>query len=166
MFQADGTATFFNRTYDETMDLILEARDYLTGSEARDRKALGPVQRLSVSCETMRITSRLTQVMAWLLIRKAVHAGEMTEEQAADEQYRLAGQLVCNDIAAEEDEEMPSHLKSLLRRSYSLYTRVSRLDRMLEDSEYEQEGDRMPPAGITSLQDAAAARGNGMQGGG
>jgi len=132
MIHAEGAATFFNRTYDETMDLIIEARDYLSNAENRERHGLAPSERLSMSCETMRVTSRLTQIMAWLLVRKAVHAGEMTEDQAAQEEYRLAGHMVCNDVSAESDAYMPRHLKSLLQRSYHLYARVSRLDQLID----------------------------------
>ena len=45
----------------------------------------------------MRITTRLTQIMAWLLAQKAVHAGELTARQMASEEYRLDGQSVCLD---------------------------------------------------------------------
>lgn len=122
-----GTA-FFNRTYDEAMSLLLEARNYLTYGDARDRARLSPVQRLTVSCETMRLTSRLTQVMAWLLVQKAVHAGEMTEDQAASDEFRLSGHSVCTIVTVDVGQVIPMALRSLLDRSFSLYERVSRLD--------------------------------------
>lgn len=120
---------YFTRTYDEAMSLMLEARHYLRYGEQRDRGTLQPMDRLAVSCETMRLTSRLTQVMAWLLVRKAVHAGELTELEAATEAYRLSGHSVCSDAGA--PIRLPRPLRSLLDRSRHLYERVSRLDELV-----------------------------------
>lgn len=123
--------TFFNKTYDETMGLMIEARDYISYGSQRDNRDMRPGDRLVISCETLRITSRLTQVMAWLLVQKAVHAGEMTQEQAVTEPYRLSGQSVCEDRDYEEMELLPRALRSLLERSYNLYVRVARLDALM-----------------------------------
>ena len=73
---------FFNGPYDETMALLIEARNYIAYHDAAEHRKLPPQVRLQISYESMRVTSRLTQVMAWLLAQKAVHAGEMTKAQA------------------------------------------------------------------------------------
>ena len=122
---------FFNRTYDETFDLLLEARDYLAHREPLDRRELGPDDRLVVNCEALRLTSRLTQIMAWLLVQKAVHAGEMTRAEAASGQHRLSGQAVCLTREVVGGYPIPARLRSLLDRSYNLYTRVERLDALV-----------------------------------
>jgi regulator of CtrA degradation len=125
--------TFFNGPYDETMALLIEARNYIAFHEASDHRRLPPQVRLQVSYESMRVTSRLTQAMAWLLAQKAVHAGEMTMVQAASEDYALAGGEICSDASGPENEELPSGLRSLLERSHRLYMRVARLDGMVRD---------------------------------
>jgi len=117
--------------YDEALGLLIESRDYVaaTMDEHRDSMDL----RLAVSCETMRLTSRLTQVMAWLLVQRAVHSGEMTALEAMDEQHRLAGQKVCLAVDCAIDVTLPIALQSLLDRSYRLYLRIQRLDLSLSD---------------------------------
>lgn len=124
-------STFFNGPYDETMSLLVEARNYIAFQEAVDNRALPPNVRLQVSYESMRVTSRLTQAMAWLLAQKAVHAGEMTLAQMASDDFALSGGEICSDPSGPENEELPVGLRSLLERSHSLYSRVARLDEMV-----------------------------------
>ena len=66
-------AAFFRGTFDETMGLLVEARNYMRYCERRERKRLGDNVGLRLNCEAMRVTSRLTQVMAWLIFQKAIH---------------------------------------------------------------------------------------------
>ncbi|WP_343055014.1 DUF1465 family protein [Azospirillum oleiclasticum] len=124
---------FFNGPYDETMALLIEARNYIAYHESIDQRRLPPHVRLQVSYESMRVTSRLTQVMAWLLAQKAVHAGELTIAQMASEDYALSGGDICADPTGPENEELPNGLRSLLERSHRLYMRVARLDEMVRD---------------------------------
>ena len=128
----DGaTPTFLNRVYEEAMTLLLEARDYVARHEAMECRTLTMRARLSVSRETLRITSRLTQVMAWLLIQKAVLAGELSRAEAAADPHRLSGHGVCSDTKGGQFEGIPPRLSNLLRRSHSLYSRISRLDELV-----------------------------------
>ena len=127
----NGPTAYFHRTYDETMALLIEARNYAIYHDAIDQRTLTPSARLQVSFEALRVTSRLVQVMAWLLAQKAVHAGELTPEQGAGEEYALSGGTVCSDPAGPENEALPGGLRSLLDRSHRLYVRVSRLDDMV-----------------------------------
>ncbi|MGB8842490.1 MAG: DUF1465 family protein [Aliidongia sp.] len=122
---------FFGRTYDEAMGLLLEARNYVIAAELRRQRALQPTDRLILCCEAMRLTARLTHVMAWLLAQKAVHAGEITLAEAAAEPFSLGGRSTClaenPDVVALGD----AWLNGLLDRSMRLYLRVSRLDEMV-----------------------------------
>jgi len=126
------SVAFFDNTFEEAMALTREARDYLTFQEKADLAELDPVSRMVASCESMRVTARLTQVVAWLLVQRAVHAGEITREQAKQPQYRLSGREVCADAKPVAEAALPERLSDLLQRSLSLYERVSRLDRMLD----------------------------------
>jgi regulator of CtrA degradation len=122
---------FFTRTYDETLDMIVEARNYMAHVEPRERRSSDGVKGLRLNCEALRVTSRLTQVLAWLMTQRAVHYGEITLEEACGQDYRLSGRDVCLDAASIDDLTLPSGLRSLLARSFSLYQRVSRLEEMV-----------------------------------
>ncbi|MGE5502781.1 MAG: DUF1465 family protein [Actinomycetota bacterium] len=124
-------AAYFRRTYDETMDLMVEARNYMAHVERRERERAGAVAGLRMSCEAMRVTSRLTQVMAWLMMRRAVHEGELSAEQALEEPYRLSGADVCLDESFAFDETLPGGLRSLMDRSLRLYVRIARLEEQM-----------------------------------
>ncbi len=86
-FMASG---LFQRTYGEGMRLVEETSAYLDGAGREAAKALPREASLAYAGESMRLTTRLMQVASWLLVRKAVHEGEMTAEEANSEKYRLA----------------------------------------------------------------------------
>jgi len=127
----DLQPVIFTRTYDETLDMIVEARNYMTHVEPRQRPRASGVGELRLSCEALRVTSRLTQVMAWLMLQRAVQCGEITIQEACQECHRLSGRDVCLDTTAVREISLPSGLRSLLERSHSLYQRVARLEEMV-----------------------------------
>ena len=126
------TVAYFDSTFDEALALTRQARDYLAYQEKADLANLSPVGRMAASCESMRMTARMTQVIAWLLVQKAVHAGELTREEAAGAKYRLAGQGICEDVEPLAAEPLPERLCELLANSHQMYQRVARLDAMLD----------------------------------
>lgn len=97
MQEANGPVTFLNKTYDESMTLLVEARNNLAHGGVEERDQLDLAGKLTFSLEAMRLTATLTQSMAWLLVQKAVFAGEMTREDAARAPNRLGGHSVCLD---------------------------------------------------------------------
>jgi regulator of CtrA degradation len=121
----------FTRTYDETLDLIVEARNYLTHMRPTASQNSLALQDLRANCEALRVTSRLTQVMAWLMIQRAVCDGEISASEACEEKNRLSGRNVCLDASAADDDRIPPGLRSLLTRSLRLYQRISRLEEMV-----------------------------------
>ena len=80
---------FIDRIYEETLRLLEDARDYMMHWERRDRYALAMEARPLLAHESMRMTARLTSVMSWLLVQRAVDAGEITVYEALTEDYRL-----------------------------------------------------------------------------
>jgi regulator of CtrA degradation len=120
---------FFGKTYGEAMSLLIEARDYLTHREPIDRNALVAEDRLRLCSESMRLTSRLTQVMAWLLAQRAVYEGEISQDRALAGHGALAGLEICM-TDDEATDKLPQRLVSLLDRSRRLYVRVARLDEL------------------------------------
>jgi regulator of CtrA degradation len=125
-----ATVHLLHKTYDETLALLVAARDYLTYAVPAARPDLAPAQRLQVSCEAMRVTARLSHVMAWLLAQKAVEAGEITSRAAA-EAYRLSEDDVCLLEGEGEPPGLPPGLQDLLHKSRALYVRVTRLDQLV-----------------------------------
>ncbi len=116
------------RVYRETLDLLVEARNYAAFRLPRERRGRDDLARLKMSCESFRVTARLTQSLAWLLALRAVEAGEISRADWQDDRYRLGGRDVCLDAAGGEDEDLPPGLRDLLRRSLDLYRRLARLD--------------------------------------
>lgn len=132
MSQAAEPIAYFASTFDEALSLAREARDYVAYQQSSDLTRMSPTGRLVASCESMRLTARLTQVIAWLLVQKAVHAGELSREQAAEPRHRLGGQKVCLSEGLVADKALPERLVDLLARSHGLYQRVARLDAMFD----------------------------------
>ena len=128
-----SSVAYFDNTFEEALALARETRNYIVYQDAVEAAKLDPAERLVVSCESMRVTARVGQIIAWLLVQKAVHAGELSRDAAAEEPYRLAGRKVCSESGLIADEKIPQRLTELLERSHSLYTRVERLDAMLGD---------------------------------
>ena len=120
----------FTRTYDEALDMVVEARNYMTYMEPRENSSCHRRRDTKYTIEAMRITSRLLQVMAWLMLVRAVQRGEICQEEIQLDNNRLSGQEVCLGTALG-DFNPPIGLRSLLDRSHDLYQRVLRLEEMV-----------------------------------
>ena len=132
MKETGQAVAFLDSTYEEALRLTREARDYLAQQEPADRAKLAPEARLVTSCETMRLTARLTQTMAWLLVQKAVHAGEMSRAEAAENRTSAwAARRSVRSPMPRRSDYLPPRWPSLLLASHALYSRVERLDAML-----------------------------------
>ena len=129
--QAGGfpATVFFSRTDDEARGLVIEAIDYTRNAREGPREPAS--MTLSCTRESLRLTTRLTQIMAWLLFQRAVHAGELSPDEAAARSSRLDGHGVCYDRRGERMETVPEGLRDLLLRSRKLYQRIARLDEMM-----------------------------------
>lgn len=129
---ASGGVSFLDGTYREALALTREIRDYIAHQWRRDCETLSPVARLTASCESMRLTSRATQIMAWLFVQKALHAGEITREEARAPERRLTDQGVCTLSHDKNDVVLPDRMTELLQRSRDLYLRIQRLDAQMD----------------------------------
>jgi regulator of CtrA degradation len=123
-----ATVEFFDRTMMEAMALLAETRRYLIDRSEGERKGMPVEQGLAASMESMRLVARLTQVLAWLLTHRAVHAGEMNLIEATRPDRRLGGRELCLNTQGDDDPVMPDELRTLLARSLALYQRIARLD--------------------------------------
>ena len=129
MAEEDGssalTPKLIDSLYVEAMVLADEARSYFDSCGRDDRLSLDPVDRVGFSCESLKVTTRLMHVIAWLLTQRAVAAGELTAAQAGEPDRRIGD-------AADTDEallpRLPDAASELIRSSEELYDRVRRLD--------------------------------------
>jgi len=131
----DAQSRFLERIYDEAKALLIEARDYVQMLGPVDRAAMTPIDNLRCISEGLRLTTRLTEVMAWSLTQRAVIAGEISREEASEPKRRLGGQEICLAELSADEFRAPSRLASLLNRSLSLYQRTLRLDRLIAGEE-------------------------------
>ena len=122
---------FFGRTFDEALALTREARDYLRDYGEEESRELTADIAPQYSVEIMRLTSRMTNMMAWLLVQRAVHQGELTRQEVREDNWRLGGSDICLRDGAVDPELLPPYLCDLLRRSERLYRRIARLDDMV-----------------------------------
>ncbi len=140
MTDADRTVAFLDGNYDEALRLAEEARAYLLARREAGTREDAPIDRMAISCASLKVTSRLTQVIAWLLVQRAVQAGEMTREEAEKPEYRLSGEKACSPQMPVEAGELPEALKQLMDRSWRLYERIARLDAMMDEAPAEAAG--------------------------
>jgi regulator of CtrA degradation len=126
-----ATIHLLQKTLDETLALLVRARDYMSYATPSQQPGLLPAERLQISCEAMRVTARLSHVMAWLLAQRAVQAGEISP-MAAAAAYQLSEDDICLLEGAEVSVALPEGLRDLLEKSRALYVRVTRLDVLVQ----------------------------------
>jgi regulator of CtrA degradation len=111
--------------YTEAMLLADEARSYFDRHGRDEREALDPLLRVGFSCESLKVTTRLMHVIAWLLTQRAVEAGEISAVHARNPARRL-GEAAASDPA--QVARLPRNAIELIEASQELYARVRRLD--------------------------------------
>lgn len=119
------TPKFIDSLYVEAMLLADEARAYFDLNGRDDRLGLDPIVRVGFSCESLKVTTRLMHIIAWLLTQRAVEAGELSLAQARRPTRRL-GDAVESDV--ELLAKLPPGAVQLIDASRDLYSRVRRLD--------------------------------------
>lgn len=123
---------FLDRTYDEALALTRAARGCIAAGLAAPLRGAPPRSALAASLESMRLTVRITQIMAWCLAQKAIFAGEMPRDPTTVERFALGARDLClGGIENADDEWLPKTLRALLARSRALYVRVMRLDALM-----------------------------------
>jgi len=119
------TAKLVDSLYVEAMVLADEARSYFDSRGRDERLTLDPMLRVGFSCESLKVTTRLMHVIAWLLTQRAVEAGELSHVQARRPVRRLGN-------APDSDEELvarlPGDAVQLIEASRDLYARIKRLE--------------------------------------
>jgi len=118
------TPRVIDSLYTEAMLLADEARSYFEDSARAARSSLDPLTRVGFSCESLKVTTRLMHVVAWLLTQRAAAAGEIAAAPRRSSARRLGR-------AADSDEVLvarfPQGAQDLIASSRDLYSRVKRL---------------------------------------
>ncbi|UAK23474.1 DUF1465 family protein [Sphingomonas nostoxanthinifaciens] len=104
--------------YTEALLLADEMRGYFDGPGARDRDTLGPSERVLYACESLKATTRLMHVIAWLATRRAVEAGELVSDD---------GLGMSASSSAAELGRLPTAPRRLILAGIDLYERVERI---------------------------------------
>ena len=121
----------FEKVFKEGMSLVEETANYLDGPGRLDARVLERHGAIAYATESMRLTTRLMQLASWLLLQRAIGAGELTVEDARKENHRIS----LNDIGKGHDlagaEALPDALKALVERSLTLHLRIQKLDSMI-----------------------------------
>lgn len=126
---------FLPKLYADTLNLLFRAHEYFNYFGKYDQEGMTEEERLIYSSEMSRVTLRLTSIMSWLTIRKAVFDGKMDEEEAAQEDNELSFQSACLMENLDMHHMLPPEMVNLLNDSRHLFQRIQRLDRMiLEDT--------------------------------
>jgi regulator of CtrA degradation len=113
--------------YTEAMLLADEARGYFDEAGKGERESLDAMTRVVFSCESLKVTTRLMHVIAWLLTQRAVDAGELPARDALDPSRRLGIAPHTDDTAFD---ALPPGARNLVLASIDLHRRVERLDRV------------------------------------
>ena len=128
-----GRVVSLMRLREEALELLDDARAYLGQRQSTANEPAPAALRLVAACETLRMTARLTQMVAWLTVRRAAQEAGLGGETEAPE-LRLGARDVCA-TATPPSLMLSPQLGDLLERSARLYQRVARLDDLLQPKE-------------------------------
>lgn len=135
----------FHSLFENGMELVEETAAYLDSEGREIAKGLPRVAAMAYATESMRLTTRLMQLASWLLLQRAVHEGEMTLEQAAQEKAKVRIHGLSSSAQGPGWEELPQKLRTLVESSLDLQVRVQRLDGIFYTGRQTMEADEAAP---------------------
>jgi regulator of CtrA degradation len=130
-FQKFTDSEQFDKVFAEGMGLVEETANYLDGEGRADARDLSRLGAIAYATESMRLTTRLMQMASWLLLQRAVVAGELTTDEARREKHRINLAEIGRGNEIEGGTELPKGLLALVDRSLRLLERIKMLDTML-----------------------------------
>jgi regulator of CtrA degradation len=123
--QARITSRLIDSLYTEAMLLADEARHYFDEAGRDERATLEPFARVGFACESLKVTTRIMHIVAWLLTQRAIESGEIAFREGRRPERRL-GHAQESDPAVVG--RLPDAAQRLVSASTDLYARVKRLD--------------------------------------
>jgi regulator of CtrA degradation len=122
----------FDAIFKEGMALVERTASYLDGPGRKEARALrGPVSVLYAT-ESMRLTTRLLELASWLMIRRALKAGEISAEEARVKRDRVRLRAPGRPSHVKGFAELPEGLQTLIEASFALNDRIVQLDRAMQ----------------------------------
>jgi len=119
------TSRLIDSLYTEAMLLADEARSYFDDAGRDDRNLLEPFVRVSFACESLKVTTRIMHIVAWLLTQRAIETGEIPGHEGRRPERRLGHAAECDpDVVA----KLPPAAQRLIEASTELYARIKRVD--------------------------------------
>jgi regulator of CtrA degradation len=119
------TSRLIDSLYTEAMLLADEARSYFDDAGRDERSTLEPFARVGFACESLKVTTRIMHIVAWLLTQRAIESGEIPGREGRRPERRL-GHAQDSDPAVVNT--LPPSARRLINASADLYARVHRLD--------------------------------------
>ena len=119
------TPRLIDSLYTEAMLLADEARSYFDDAGRLERGSLEPFARVGFACESLKVTTRIMHIVAWLLTQRAIESGEIPLRDGRRPERRL-GHAQESDTAVVV--QLPEAAQQLINASADLYARVKRLD--------------------------------------
>ena len=119
------TSRLIDSLYTEAMLLADEARSYFDDAGRDERASLHPFARVGFACESLKVTTRIMHIVAWLLTQRAIESGEIPMVEGRRAERRL-GNAQDSDPAVVV--QLPEAAQRLISASTDLYARVKRLD--------------------------------------
>src|SRR5947209_12526508 len=130
------TSRLIDSLYTEAMLLADEARSYFDDAGRDERAALEPFARVGFACESLKVTTRIMHIVAWLLTQRAIESGEIPMLDGRRPERRLGN---AQDSDPGVVGQLPPAAKRLINSSAELYARVKRIDEgSLGDAEIPQ----------------------------
>jgi len=123
--QVHITSRLIDSLYTEAMLLADEARSYFDDAGRDERATLEPFARVGFACESLKVTTRIMHIVAWLLTQRAIESGEIPERDGQRVERRLGH---AQDTDPEVLATLPRSARLLIGSSADLYARVKRLD--------------------------------------
>ncbi len=121
----------FDQVFKAGMALVERTATYLEGPGRAEAKALKAPANVLYATESMRLTTRLLDLASWLLIRRAIKEGEMSEAEAQKKRKAVSLQGTAKPAHIQGFATLPQGLQELISESYALNERIVRLDQAL-----------------------------------
>lgn len=119
------TSRLIDSLYTEAMLLADEARSYFDDAGRDERAMLEPFARVGFACESLKVTTRIMHIVAWLLTQRAIESGEMPVGDGRRPERRLGNAQDSDPVVVA---TLPNSAQKLINASADLYARVKRLD--------------------------------------
>src|SRR6476620_5200339 len=90
------TSRLIDSLYTEAMLLADEARAYFDDAGRDERAGLHPFARVGFACESLKVTTRIMHIVAWLLTQRAIESGEIATVEGRPPERRLGHAQDCD----------------------------------------------------------------------